>query len=82
MILFLIFSHVSLSFNLESEISRILDLILVFSLFAFGSSTKFLLFDFSANLDPNQVIFDYVDSSMSSLSKIIKIPYFSLCHFV
>ena len=36
-----------------------------------------LLFDFSSNLDPNQVIFDSVDSSLSSLSKSIKIPNFS-----
>ena len=41
---------------------------------------KFLpnsLFDFSANLDRNQVIFDFVDSSLSSHSKYVKIPNFS-----
>ena len=31
-----------------------------------------MLFDFSENLDPNQVIFDSVDSSLSYLSKFIK----------
>ena len=41
---------------------------------------KFLynsLFDFSMNLDPNQVIFDFMDFSLSFLSKYIKIPNFS-----
>ena len=40
-----------------------------------------LLFDFFANLDPNRVIFDSVDFSLSSLSKSIKIPNFSP-HFI
>ena len=46
----------------------VLDLLLVFSLFAFGNSIEFLLVNFFANLDPNQVIFDFVDSRGSSLS--------------
>ena len=32
-----------------------------------------LLFDFSTNLDPNRVIFDFVDSSLSSLYKSINL---------
>ena len=33
--------------------------------------------DFSANLDPNRVIFDLVDSSLSYLSKYTIFPNFS-----
>ena len=33
------------------------------------------------NLDPNYVIFNFVDSMLSSLSKYIKIPNF-LAHFI
>ena len=36
-----------------------------------------MLFDFSTNLDPNKVIFDFVDFSMSIFSKITKIYNFS-----
>ena len=52
--------------------------------FLFLRVWKFLsnfLFDFSANLDPNRVIFDSVDLSLSSLSKYIKISNFSP-HFI
>ena len=72
------FYLVSLCSNFESQISIILDLILVFSLFAFRNSILFLLFDFFANIDPNQVIFYYVDSSLSYLSKYIKSLIFHL----
>ena len=65
---------------------RILDLVnFIFNLgFLPLRVQKFLpnlLFDFSANLDPNRVIFYSVDSSLSSLSKSIKIPNFSP-HFI
>ena len=36
-----------------------------------------LFFDFFVNLDPNRLIFDYIDSSLSFLSKSIKILNFS-----
>ena len=36
-----------------------------------------LLVDFSVNLDPNRVIFDSVDLSLSSLSKSNNFPNFS-----
>ena len=35
------------------------------------------LIDFSVNLDPNRVIFDSMDSSLSSLSKSSTFPNFS-----
>ena len=55
------FYLISLCSNFESQINIILDLILVFSLFTFINSILFLLFDFSMNIDPNQVIFYFVD---------------------
>ena len=41
-----------------------------------------LLVDFSSNLDPNSVIFDLVDSSLSYLLKDLKIPNYSSQFFV
>ena len=49
---------------------------MAFSLFVFGFSTYFLLIYFSMNLDPIYVIFDFVNSSLSYLSKNIKIRNF------
>ena len=46
------------------------------SLFMIKFSLLILLHS-STNIDPNQVIFDYVDSSWSSLSKKTNVPNFS-----
>ena len=61
---------------------RIVDLVNFVFNFGFISLRvrKFLsnlLIDFSTNLDPNQVIFYSVDSSLNSLSKSINFPNFS-----
>ena len=73
----LIFLLITSNLNFESLISRTLDLISVFSLFTFGFSTQFLLVYFFTNLDPNPMFFYCVDSSLSCLSKNIKISNFS-----
>ena len=51
------------------------------SLSVFRNFSLSLLVDFSANLDPNSMIFDSMDSILSYLSKSIKIPNFSP-HFI
>ena len=68
--------------NLSFLVNFIVDLVNFIFNFGFLSLDvqKFLsnlLFDFSTNLDPNLVIFSFVNSSLSSLSKSIKIPNFS-----
>ena len=68
--------------NLSFLVNFILDLVNFIFTFGFLSLhvQKFLsnsLFDFSTNLDPNLVIFYSLNSSLSSLSKSIKIPNFS-----
>ena len=50
---------------------------LVFSLFTIRISLQTLLVDFSANLDPNSMIFDAVDFILSYISKNIEIPNLS-----
>ena len=62
----LMFLPVALDFNFEWYINQIIDnfiFSLSLSLFTNKISRLILLLDFSANIDPNFVIFDYVDLS-------------------
>ena len=75
----LIFLCIALDFNFESYFESIS--ISVFHDFIFQNFISCSFDDFSVNLDPNPVIFDFVDLSLNLLSKNIKIPNFYL-HFI
>ena len=73
----LIFSYVSSICNLGSKFILISSLISVLYFFDFQKFLSTSLFDFSANSNPNRVIFDSVDLSLSYLFKSIIFPNFS-----
>ena len=69
---------ITLDFNFESYVKLISILILVFCCLRVQKFLLNLLVDFSTNLDPNYVTFNYMDFSLIYLSKNIKIPNFHL----
>ena len=72
----LIFLSIAFDFIFESQFESSSISILVFRDFIFLKFLSCLFDDFSANLDPNLVIFNSVDSCLSPLSKHIKLPNF------
>ena len=68
---------ITLDFIFESYIKLILNLILIFRSLCVRKILPNSLVDLSMNLDPNYVIFDFVDTSSSCLFKNIKILNFS-----
>ena len=77
----LIFLPITLDFNFELYVKSISFLILVFRYLFVRKFLSNSLVDFSTNIDPNFVMFDFVDSPSSSLSNKIKISNFSP-HFI
>ena len=71
-IYFIIYHYILIS---KLRLDEVLE-ILSNSLFTIDFSTLILLLDFSANIDPNRVIFNFVDFSWSLLSKYSKFPNF------
>ena len=77
----LIFLPITLDFNFETQIKSISILFLVFRDLLVQKFLSDSLVNYSANLDPNSVIFYSVDLPSSSLSYYIKTHNFSP-HFI